>query len=330
MQMISRLRVPIILALIILLTGTASRPYQQRIGDGEWYFPQSKYSVSGEILTFYQQTSDYLVVFGFPLSEVEDHPVLPGIKVQYFQRARIELDPNAPEGQRVRMASLGVWFFDDYDKNKPGELAGLPYSSAVCRKFGDRGIAVCYSFLTFYDKMNGSIYFGEPISEMMKLQNGRVVQYFERARMEWWPEAAVGQRVKLTDIGKIDYDRNHSLSPVNGIEPSNIGDNEIMQLVVHAFTSRPLVAANSTQSIYVIVLDQAHSPVQGVLVTVTVHLPDGQITNHRLMETNSDGLTRLELPIGNYSPNQMIQVDVSAKIPQGPNAAASTYFRIWW
>ena len=47
----------------------------------------------------------------------------------------------------------------------------------------------------------GEAYFGEPISPMEVMPNGRLVQYFERARMEWWPEKPTGMRVVLTDVG---------------------------------------------------------------------------------------------------------------------------------
>lgn len=46
--------------------------------------------------------------------------------------------------------------------------------------------------------------YGYPITEAVTL-NGRLVQYFQRARFEYYPEHPEGQRVQLTPIGKETY-----------------------------------------------------------------------------------------------------------------------------
>lgn len=323
--MTARLRIPIFAILILLLTSLAAQPVQQTTGDGSWSFSESDYTVSGEFLDFYRQTDNYLLLFGFPITEEVDHPVLPGVKSQYFQRARMDLYPNEPEGQRVRLATLGVWLYDETLRGKP---ADLPYVPGVCRLFEARNIPVCYDFLKFYDEHDGAVYFGEPIAPMEKLANNRIVQYFERARLEWWPENPPGMRVKLTDVGKMDCDNRCpiKLPP----DPDNVPRPTLTQLIVHAFTARPLVSPNSTQTIYVIVQNQLFQPQSGVLVTLSLRMPDGQFVNHRLDETNVKGLSMIELPVGAYKPNQIVEVNVEVEVPQGPEAKTNTYFRIWW
>ena len=325
----ARYRIPIFTILILLLTSLAAKPLQQITDDGSWTFPESNssFTISGEFLDFYRQTDAYLLLLGFPITDVVDHPVYPGAKSQYFQRARLDLYPNEPEGQRVRLASLGVWLYDETRRGKP---ANLPYVPSVCRMFESRQIPVCYDFLKFYEEHDGEIYFGEPIAPMEKLANNRIVQYFERARLEYWPENPPKMRVMLTDVGKIDCD---ITCPKNGpgLGPSSSAPGpENIILTVHAFTARPLVAPNSKQTVYVIVQNQNFRPESGVLVTLSLRLPNGQFQNHRLDETDQNGLTKIDLPVGVYKPNQIVEVTVQAELPQGPEATTSTYFRIWW
>jgi hypothetical protein len=325
--MTARFRIPFFTLLVLLMASLAARPFQQITDDGSWTFSESDFTVSGEFLDLYKQTDEYLLHFGLPITDVVDHPVYPGAKSQYFQRARMDLYPNEPEGQRVRLAPLGVWLYDETRRGKP---ANLPYVPSVCRMFEARQIPVCYDFLKFYEEHEGEIYFGEPIAPMEKLANNRIVQYFERARLEYWPENPPDMRVMLTDVGRIDCD---ITCPKPGSNPGSSGNIPFkgnIKLTVHAFSARPLVAPNSTQTVYVIVQNQSLQPQSGVLVTLSVLLPNGQLQNHRLAETDLNGLSKIDLSVGAYKPNQIVEVTVQAEMPQGPEATTSTYFRIWW
>ena len=199
---------------------------------------------------------------------------------------------------------------------------------AACSRHAE--IPVCYDFLKFYDEHEGEIYFGEPIAPMEKLPNNRIVQYFERARLEYWPENPPKMRVMLTDVGKIDCDITCPKVVAKSGPSGNAPFPDDIILTAHAFTARPLVAPNSTQTIYVIVQNQLLEPQSGVLVTLSVRLPNGQFQNHRLDETDVNGLSKIDLPVGEYKPNQIVEVTVQVELPHGPKAATSTYFRIWW
>ncbi len=320
-----RILIPIILTMILMLVGVSARPMQQVTGEGDWYFPETKKTVSGEFLDYYRNTQDYLIKIGFPISDVVAHPVLPGVLVQYFQKVRLELYPNEPAGKRVRLASLGVWLYDETNRGDP---ADLPYAAGACRTFTTHEIAVCYEFLKFYDNYGGADFFGDPISVMEKMSNGRLVQYFERARMEWWPEHPQGQRVVLTYLGALYMINSHLPPPIPG-DPKGPTAKQY-EIKAHAFTAKPLVSPNSSEIVYVIVTDQTGQPVAGALVTLVVHLPDGTNLNQRAAETGPNGLTLADVSVGNLQPNQVIQVDVSVTIANGGETTTSTYFRIWW
>ena len=55
-------------------------------------------------------------------------------------------------------------------------------------------------FLRFWRSNGGVLIFGYPISEEI-VENGRIVQYFERARFEYHPEAADADQVQLSLLG---------------------------------------------------------------------------------------------------------------------------------
>jgi hypothetical protein len=79
---------------------------------------------------------------------------------------------------------------------------------------------VIYAFFSFFDNNGGAELFGYPISEYgPENGTGRIVQYFQRARLEWYPELAPEQRVQLADLGSI-----HSIPAAQGrILPEETG-----------------------------------------------------------------------------------------------------------
>jgi len=71
-------------------------------------FPESGLSVGGEFLEFYE-AHDGERLLGPPISGQLDEE---GVRVQYFRNGRLELYPELPEGERVRLGSLGQAHFD--------------------------------------------------------------------------------------------------------------------------------------------------------------------------------------------------------------------------
>jgi LPXTG-site transpeptidase (sortase) family protein len=64
--------------------------------------------------------------------------------------------------------------------------------------FTETGHTLAYNFGAFYAKLNGAIVFGLPLTEVF-IEDGRPVQYFERARLDW--HADLGQ-VQIADLGR--------------------------------------------------------------------------------------------------------------------------------
>ena len=62
-------------------------------------------------------------------------------------------------------------------------------AAARCRAFPETGQTLCDTFLDFWERNGGVMRFGYPISGELQ-ENGRTVQYLERMKFEYQPEAA--------------------------------------------------------------------------------------------------------------------------------------------
>ena len=98
----------------------------------------------------------------------------------------------------------------------------------ACHLYTETNISVCFAFLDFYNQHGGTLQFGYPISPF-EYHDGIIVQYFQRARMEWQPSNPESERVILTDLGSLYFDklnedpaRKDPVQPLNAsIQPRN-------------------------------------------------------------------------------------------------------------
>lgn len=287
-------------------------------------FPDTGYTVSGPFLSFYQTLPDPFVMLGHPISDAEVDP-LTGRTVQYFQRGRLELDPDASAGQQVRFGNLGAL---QYTPGAP--QAEVRNSGPTCRSFST-GHNVCYGFLQFYEAYQGDRYFGNPISDV-ELVNGRMVQYFENVRLEWRGEVVNGRHVGLSDMGRFYYDLIHGPS-ARLLRPEKddavVGNPTSLRL--RAFVRHSLLPANQKQTLYIVVQDQRLRPVRNASVSVSITLPDGSRQSYRPPSTDADGISVFTVQVGAAEVRQIVTIDVTAALPQlGLEQKTSTWFRIWW
>ena len=151
------------------------------------YFSQTGHTLSDQFLNFWRENGG-LSIFGFPISEPFDQG---GFKVQYFERARFELHPEfAGTPYEVELALLGTRFAQNLTQIDPFQpRTALPdWQDTPDRDyFAATGHYLSYGFKSYWESNGGLAVYGYPISEETS-ENGRVVQYFERARFEYWPE----------------------------------------------------------------------------------------------------------------------------------------------
>jgi len=306
-----------------LLAGlfSAAGPQVSAQGISSQYFADTGHNVSGDFWVFYQGVPNAQFVFGSPITEQFTDPTS-GRLVQYFQRARFEYFPERAAGQRVQVSPLGEYV----SQRVPNEGEVNIFTPIGCRYYAESGYSVCYAFLEFFDKNGGEAIFGKPKSPFV-FYNGRIVQYFERARFEWYPEYPDGQRVALAELGRIYFDLAgedpNLLQPVK----ADAFPGSVTEIYARAFTWKAVTRLDDTQTVYVVVQDQTLSPVSGAMSIVTVSWPGGR-TQSLADITNEYGLVILSFPVQGQPHGSLVTITVEV-LYQGWNSETVTSFRVW-
>jgi len=294
--------------------------------EGSLYFPQTGHWVSGEFLELYQSVPEPEIIYGYPLTDglSADRFVDPsGTTIQYFERARFELHPENPEGLRVKLSLLGEYF---YDRDGPGIEVPVPANSSACRNIPQDGLPVCFAFLRYFDSQGGIAQFGYPISALV-IMDGRLVQYFQRARFEWHPEKPSGERVLLSNLG-VQYF--YAIGESTVLTRPTDGDwviSDLLELRVNAFVDHSVIAPNRMQGVNVVVQDQTLRPVAGAQVVLHVTLPSGATQDYSMPLTNSNGVSALPFIVQN-EPAGLVHIRVDVRTSE-LHVSTQTSFRIW-
>jgi hypothetical protein len=166
------------------------------------YFPETGHHVCDEFLTFFLARGN-LEIFGYPLSEAFKDPAHEGRRVQYFQRARMEWHPDNSPAYQVQLGLLIDELGYRFPPVSPEEIPA-PEDPAH-HYFPETGHVVSLVFLDAFREKGGLDIFGYPRSEFL-YEDGKVVQYFQRARMEW-DRANVKQPIRLANVGEMYIER---------------------------------------------------------------------------------------------------------------------------
>jgi murein DD-endopeptidase MepM/ murein hydrolase activator NlpD len=153
-----------------------------RLDPGTRFYADTGHLVSGEFLNFYNSTPNAAEVFGLPLTEEFPQQFSSGgtFRVQYFERARMELHPELAPGRQVQLGILAPPAGSDPAFTR---LRALP-STAKRLYFPETGHTISNGFLAYWKSRGGLTIFGFPLSEELA-EDGVTVQYFERARFEY-------------------------------------------------------------------------------------------------------------------------------------------------
>lgn len=307
------------LVIMLLLLGSSWIPVNAQSLDNK-YFSETGHNVSGEFLKFYNSNLNATFLYGYPITE--EFTSKDGKTTQYFQRARFEYRADLPEGQRIQVTSLGSLTYVTTGKL---DVA----NTFACRNYPETGYAVCFAFLEFFDQYGGVAQFGYPISGFEYHEN-KLVQYFEKARIEWQPWKPEGQRVVVSDLGRVYFDK---LGEDPGLIPpvlprDNTTVRTVISLQVRAFVWKAVTLATDSELIFVIVQDQNLQPVTNANCTSIVHWPDGHNDSYALT-TNSNGVSIISLSFASQPYGSLVYADVSCTY-NGLSGNTTTSFRIWY
>lgn len=297
-------------------------------GESEYFYATGHY-VRGPFLTFYR-TRGGARIFGNPQTEVF-YDSQSGLWVQYFDNVRMEYHANQPDQYRVQLGLLGDLL--GY-RTPPIPADQIPAASPLRRYFPETGHVVSFAFLTFYDQNGGLDIFGYPITEPL-VENGRIVQYFQRARMEWHPERQRDERVALGALGiryiqrfGVPAQYQASQSPPSAPLSAEPAGAPSAGLNAWAFVRNVVTGREGYQTVYVYVTNATRQPVNGAAVTVVVHFPSNPVT-YTAAPTDSRGITSVTFPIHSLPPGQRIVVDVTVRAGS-QTQSAQTFFVPWY
>jgi hypothetical protein len=290
------------------------------------YFSETGHSVSGVFLTFFD-TRGGLEIFGYPITDQFEEN---GRLVQYFQQVRMEWHPENPEPYTVQLGLLGDLLGH---RAPPIPASQVPAANHPQRRYySETGHTLSYAFLAYYDAHGGLDIFGYPITEFI-VENGRIVQYFQRGKMEWHPENPRDRRVQLGFLGEIYAEKYvdpewlklsaPSLGPAPSVTRATAATINISASLKYAITGR-----SGTQTLYVYVTDQWGKEVQGARVSFVAHYSDGD-RSFDMPPTDSNGYTSDTFDVGNPLPGYAVVIDVRATF-DGQSASSQTSFLPWW
>jgi hypothetical protein len=194
---LSRLRWGVLLLLVGLAVGFF--PHSQAQTDVR-YFPETGHYLRGVFRSFWEGNGG-AEIFGYPITEEYISPGN-GRVTQYFERARFELTERNGQAY-VELGRLGSEVTQGrvFPKVPPIE------NTAQRRYIPETQHIIQYGFKEIWETRGAARIFGYPISEEIYevLENGEwhTVQYFERARFEYWPDRAPGRRVLFSNLGRV-------------------------------------------------------------------------------------------------------------------------------
>ncbi len=303
--------------ILVLCFGSLVLSSPGRAQGGSRYFPETGHFVRGDFLEFYESHPQAELVYGYPITDA--YPKSPdGRIIQYFEKARFELHPEAPNGLRVQLSPLGYYMYT------PGQPLPLPKNFPPCQRFPETGMQVCYTFLEFFNEQGGVEQFGYPISNF-ELHDTRIVQYFQNARFEWYPEMPPNQRIVVSNLGK-RYFQQYETNSRGDIDESTL--QIILYLNMKVFLKEAANSLEGEQTVTVVVRDQNQLPVAGARVIVTVRLPTGEQLELPIeLQTDGDGLAQVAFAYESATPG-IIKVWAEATF-ENKSAVSRASFRVW-
>jgi hypothetical protein len=299
----------VILSFLVLPPGKV----QAQTPESGQYFPETGHTVKGDFLQFYRNSAEPGLVFGFPITE--QFTSRDGRVVQYFEHARLELNGS------VRLTPLGQGTYE------PGSPKLDINNPAACKSF-QTGYQVCFAFLDFYQDNGGEKQFGNPISPF-EFHEHLIVQYFENARFEWRADRPEGQRVVLSDLGRLYFNRlGEDQAQLRSIRPLDATISSILSIHARAFVKYAITQSSGQQTVYILVQSQTSQPVAGANGMATIHFTDDH-TEEYFFTTNSSGLGSFTFNFENQAAGKLVPIEIVVTY-LGRAARTTTSFRVWY
>ncbi len=290
----SRRIVPIVLTALAAAAAVVVVALQRRIPFQYAYYQKTGHIVREPFLSEFAERGG-IELFGLPMTDA--YRARDGALVQTFERAQMTLTVRG-----VELSPIGVAL-----------RLGLP----------DADIPVDPALWHFYLTHGSADFFGFPLGPS-HVENGALVQDFERARLVLMPDGSV----RLANLGVI-YLAAHPAPPAGqgamhppgtptpppGIRPS-------------ASVERPTVGQGDPQTIYLIVQDGRGQPVEGAQSLAVLRFDD-RAAEVTLPPTDASGLSHTSFIAPPAAPGSRVIVEVHILAGETATTIETVYFQ-WW
>lgn len=288
------------------------------------YFPETRHIVRSPFIDYFVRTGG-VSQYGFPITDDYVDPAT-GLLIQYFEKVRMEWHPGNPEPYRVLLGLLG----DELGKRQPPiPISKIPApNDPNCNHFEATGHTLCMQFRDYWNANGGLDRFGYPIGEYT-IENGFLVQYFQRARLEWHPEKIEGQRVQAAPLGKTYYevaglDQSRLF---NGLAGFDIGAGPTA-IAARASVFNPVAVVQGPQTAFVYVTDQLGNAVGNASVTLVIHYRDRDQT-FTLPPTSASGTSFQTFVVPEAQAGTIITMDFIITYA-GLFGSTRTSYMVWY
>ncbi len=295
------------------------------------YFKQTGHRVEGEFLDYFYKRGG-LAIFGYPITE---RFVDQGITVQYFQKARMELHPENPEPYRVQLGLLA----EELKYRQPPVPEPQPRSRRKLY-FPETGHTVSYAFLDFFKANGGIDIFGYPITEMF-FEDGQIVQYFQRLKVQWQPNDPA-TTVVVGNLGEVYLRFYSNRMPAWALQPvSESDDSVIVQPTmtpeisgIRAVVSLrySVMSKKRNQTVSVLVTDNSGAPCPNARVRISfVETPSNTMLagSEVTLSTDKQGFAQASIPVNGGRSGAQIVVRATVTCA-GLTTTAQNVFLLWW
>ena len=313
------------LFVVLVLAIAAVVPVLAQQTDPPQYFPETGHEVRFPFISYFNRAGG-LSQHGYPITDDFVDPKT-GLLVQYFEKSRLEWHPGNPEPYKVQLGLLG----DELGKREPPiPISQIPAANDPnCMHFFETGHNMCLIFKDYWLQHGALDRFGYPIGEYT-IENDRVVQYYQRARMEWQPGKPAGQKVQLGPLGRLQFD-------ISGL-PDSLGwpniiiarddPGAVTSLEARGSVVDSVAVAGGTQSAFVYVTDQLGVAIGGAGVTLIVHYPDHD-DDYTLPPTSSAGVTVTSFTVPKVEPGALVSMEFIITYA-GVFAETRTSYMVWY
>ena len=155
------------------------------------------------------------------------------------------------------------------------------------------------------------------------------MQYFQRFRLDWHPEASAGLQVQVAPLGIKHFEiMGYDPNLLRSNPPEDIGEYRLIELRSQISVTKPVVQSSDWQRIFVVVRDQNLIPVHEASVTLNIKFPD-QERILVLPPSDAAGISSASFEFQNQPPGRSVTLEVLVA-KDGLEIITRDSFLVWW